>query len=194
MTKKGLTGAVRLLCMLFLLSGCAILSRGTDQYRDGAMDFGAVKKIAIMPLNNVSREPGGAERVRDTLAEMLMASSEIYVLPPGEAARGIARVGVAAATMPSVEEVQKLGTVLQVNAIITGTVREYGEVRSAVATSNVVSLSLQMIETQTGKVIWSASASRGGITLWDRLLGGGGQPMNTVTEQVINDLLEKLFK
>jgi hypothetical protein len=60
--------------------------------------------------------------------------------------------------------------------------------------ANVVSLSLQMMEASTGRVVWSASSSKGGITIWDRLLGTRGQPMNVVTEKVVNDLLNKLFE
>jgi hypothetical protein len=35
---------------------------------------------------------------------------------------------------------------------------------------------------------------KGGISLWDRLFGGGGQPMNKITEKAVNDLINKLFK
>jgi len=34
----------------------------------------------------------------------------------------------------------------------------------------------------------------GGVSTSDRLLGGGGEPMNKVTEIAIDDLLEKLFR
>ena len=40
----------------------------------------------------------------------------------------------------------------------------------------------------------SASTTKGGITIWDRLFGGGGDPMSTVTEKAIDDLLDKLFE
>jgi len=73
-------------------------------------------------------------------------------------------------------------------------VREYGEVRSGTTSANIISLSLQMIETQTGKVVWTASSTKGGISIWDRLFGGGGQPMNVITEKAVNDLINKLFK
>ncbi len=50
-----------------------------------------------------------------------------------------------------------------------------------------------MIETQTGKVVWTASSTKGGISVWDRLFGGGGKAMNEVTEEAVDDLLDKLF-
>jgi hypothetical protein len=50
-----------------------------------------------------------------------------------------------------------------------------------------------MIEIQTRKVVWTASTTKGGINTWDRLFGGGGRPMNDVTEAAIDDLLNKLL-
>jgi hypothetical protein len=94
----------------------------------------------------------------------------------------------------SSEQIVRLGNILKVDAVMTGVLREYGTVRSGTTAANVISLGLQMIEVNSGLVVWSASSTKGGITVWDRLFGGGGDPMNTVTEKAINDLLDKLFE
>jgi len=78
--------------------------------------------------------------------------------------------------------------------VITGAVKEYGDVRSGAAMSTVIALSMQLVETQTGKVVWAASSTKGGISFTDRLFGGGGEPMNVVTEKAVDDILDKLFK
>jgi hypothetical protein len=95
---------------------------------------------------------------------------------------------------PSIDQIKKLASALEVDAIITGVVTEYGPVRSGSASANVISVSLQMIEKESGLVVWSASTTKGGITIWDRLLGGGGEPMSTVTAEAVNDLLNQLFQ
>lgn len=96
--------------------------------------------------------------------------------------------------VPSPEDIVKLGGILKAQAVITGTVREYGEIRSGSAMANVISLSAQMVETESGRVVWSAASTKGGITTTDRLFGGGGQPMNKITEKAVDDLIIKLFK
>jgi len=159
-----------------LLSSCASTGR---TYLDSIMDFGAIKSVAVLPFANLSTDKQAAER---------------YVLPAGEIARGVSKVGVSEPTAPSSEEIKKLAGIIKVNAVITGTVREYGAVRSAATSANVISLSLTMIEADTGKVVWTASSTKGGITLWDRLFGGGGRPMNDITEEAIDELLDQLFK
>jgi hypothetical protein len=50
-----------------------------------------------------------------------------------------------------------------------------------------------MIEVQTLRIVWTASATKGGISIWDRLFGSGGKPMNDVTMKAVIDVLNKLF-
>jgi len=178
--------------LVIFLTACASF-RKADMYRDPNMDFGSIKTVAVLPLANLTRETLAADRVRDVLANSLYATGGVYVVPPGEVARGLSRAGVINFSSPSIEEVKKLGGILSVDAVITGVVKEYGEVRSGSVAANVVSMSLQVVETQTGKVIWAASTTKGGVSAWDRLLGGGGEPADDVTERAVNDLIEKLF-
>jgi hypothetical protein len=158
------------------------------------VDFSSAKTVAVLPFQNFSTDKDSAERVRDVFTGMLLATEAIYVLPPGEVARAIKRVGIVNPAAPSIEEIKSLSGILGVDVVITGVVREYQLVRSGASTANIISLSLQMIETKTGTIIWSASSTKGGITLTDRLFGGGGEPMNDVTLESVDDLLNKLFQ
>lgn len=179
---------------LILISLTACASGGGNTYRDSNMDFGAVKTVAVMPIANFSRDQMAADRVRDVLTTELLATGGIYVVPVGEVARVIGMLGIMSPYTPSNEEIVKLATALKAEAVITGVLKEYGEVRAGQSSANVVSLSLQMAEGQTAKVVWSASTTRGGIGMKDRLLGGGGEPMNNTTLKAADDLIDKLFK
>ena len=187
---KMVTARRALFFFIFFLSACATTS---DLYRDPNMDFGSIQTIAVMPFANLSRESAAAERARDVFINTLLATGAVYVVPPGEVARGVARVEVQNPVAPSPEEMVKLASMLKVQAVITGVVREYGELRSGSTMANTISLGLRMIETQTGKVVWSASSTKGKITVWNRLFGGGGEPMNVITQKAVNDLVNKLF-
>jgi hypothetical protein len=163
-------------------------------YHDPNMDFSLVQKVGVLPFTNLSQMTAAGERVRDVFSTMLQAGGSIYVLPPGEVARGVDRAALVKPSTPTGEECVNLGKILQTDAVITGVVREYGEVRSGSVSANVVSISVEMMETQTGRVVWSASATRGGISASDRLFGGGGEPMDEITSEAVRDLLDKLFK
>lgn len=179
--------------LLALACGCAAHSR--PAFHDKNMDFESVKTVAVLPFWNLTTNQQAADRVRDVFANALLATQAVYVLPAGEVGRAVTRLGLASTSAPTVEEVTKLGAMLKVDAVITGVVREYGEVRASTAAANVLSVSVQMVETGTGKVVWSGSATRGGVGWGVRLLGtGGGEPMNAVTEQAVDDLLRQLFE
>jgi len=165
----------------------------TDVFRDPRMDFGAIQTVAVMPFTNLARDQVSAERVRDVFINRLLSTQAVYVLPVGEVARGAALTEVQTPQAPTPEEIVKLGSLLGVDAVITGVVREYGEVRSGTSAANIISMSIQIVETGTGRVVWSASSTKGKISFWNRLIGGGGQPMNKVTEQAIDALLDKLL-
>lgn len=180
-----------LLLMLLSLTACA--AGKNEVYQDANMDFGSIRTIAVMPFVNLSRDQLAGDRVRDVLINALLSTEAIYVLPTGEVARGVMTAEISNAFTPSREEVVKLGKMIKAEAIITGTIREYGDVKSGTASANVISMSLQMIETDSGRVVWTASSTQGGITFSDRLFGSGGQPMDIVTVKAVDDLINKLF-
>jgi hypothetical protein len=174
------------------LLGCAPGSSLT-YYHDPQMDFAAIRSVAVMPFENLTRQQQAAERVRDVFANSLLATGAVYVIPSGEVSRGIARAGILNPAVPSMEEIAKFVGIIRVDAVITGTVTEYGEVRSGSTSANVISMNVQMIEVQALRIVWTASATKGGVSIWDRLFGAGGKPMNDVTMQAVTDVLDKLF-
>jgi hypothetical protein len=186
---------LRVAPVALLLAGLAACgSSRHKQYQDPNMDFGAIRTVAVLPFSNLTRDNLAAERVRDVFANTLLSTGAVYVVPYGEVVRTVGRVGVAAPSTPAVEEVIKVGTALKADGVILGVVKEYGEVRAGSASGNVVSLSAQLVETATGKIVWSGTSTKGGITMKDRLLGGGGQPLNDATEAVVDEILDQMLK
>jgi hypothetical protein len=183
-------------CALFimLLPVLACSSGTYDVYHSENMDFASIQSVAVLPFSNLTRDNMAAERVRDVVMTMLLATGGIYVIPPGEVARGIATAGISNPTNPSDGDIKKLAVALKADAIISGVLREYGDVRQMQTAGNIISFSLQLKEAQAGKVVWSASSTRGGIGMKERLIGGGGEPMNNITEKAVNEIINKLFK
>jgi hypothetical protein len=157
------------------------------------MDFSLLRTVAVMPFDNLTTDRLAAARVRNTFMTSLFATGVVYVIPSGEVVRGIKRAGIENPVIPSADEIAKLAAIIKADAVFTGVVNEYGQVRSAATTANVISVSMQMTEKESRKVVWSASTTKGGVSTLDRLFGGGGRPMEDVTEAAINDLIKKLF-
>jgi len=179
--------------MLLSLTACAGLRR-TDVYRDSNMDFGSLRTVAVLPFANLTKEQLANDRVKDVFITAMMATGGLYVVPAGEVARGLVASGIGNPSSPTPDEVIKVCKTTKADAVFTGTLREYGEIRSGTAVANAIVLSVQLMEGQTGRVVWSADTTQGGIRMKDRLLGGGGQPLNVVTEKAVYDLIDKLFQ
>jgi len=177
-----------------LAAGCAG-RRGVDvTYHDPNMDFSLIRTVAVLPFDNLTANNHADEAVRDVFMTMLQATGSLYVLPPGEVGRGVSRASLRAPTQPSAEEVVQLARILDADVVILGTVREYGELRSGASAAGVVSLSVKMLEAESGRVVWSASSSAGGVSASDRVFGGGGRPMDDVTRSAVDKLLDRLFR
>ena len=190
---KTILGFVAFLLVALVVSAPVCSAQVTDVYRDPNMDFGSIQTVAVAPFANLARDQVVAERVRDVFINRLLSTGAVYVLPVGEVARGLSRIELQNPSSPSPEDIVKLGALVKADAVITGVVREYGEVRSGTTTANIISMSVQIIEAGSGKVVWSASSTKGGISFWNRLFGGGGQPVNKVTEEAVDELFEKLL-
>jgi hypothetical protein len=182
------------LTLLLILGACRSAPRSGVTFHDPDMDFSLVQTVAVMPFQNLSTFPKAAEQVRDSFMIMLQATGAMYVLPPGEVTRGIQRVGVLDPAAPTPEEVTSLARIVSADVIITGTVREFGQMRSGSTAGNVVSVSVEMLEAETGRIVWSAASTRGGVTTGARVFGGGGRPMDIVVTRAVNDLLDQLFR
>ena len=162
-------------------------------YHDPNMDFASIQTVAVLPFANLTGNTRAAETVRDVFMTMLQASGPLYVVPPGEVGRGISRLSLREPASPAAEDIKQLAQMLGAEVVITGVVSEYGELRSGGTAGNVVTVSVRMLEAQTGKVVFSASASDGGVSFGARMFGGGGRPMNEVTRKAVKKLLDQLF-
>jgi len=194
MSIQRIVTVVLLLLFTLLPGGCAS-KRGIEvTYHDPNMDFGQIQTIAVLPFSNLSGNRNGGEAVREVFMTMMQATGAAYVLPPGEIGRGVSRLSLKAPESPTADEVVQFAKIVGADVVVTGTVLEYGELRSGGSAANVVSIGLRMLEAQTGKVVWSASASEGGVSASDRFFGGGGRPMDEITREVVGQLLDHLFE
>jgi hypothetical protein len=183
--------AVLGLAVLALGGGCA----KQRVYQNPNMDFASVRTIAVLPFWNLTRDQQGADRVREVFSNALLSTNAVYVVPTGEVARAIARLNIQSPSTPTADEVVKLCSMLKADALIAGVLKEYGEVRTSSSAADVVSISVQLFEGGTGKVVWAGASSAGGVGWSARLLGSaGGRPVNEVTEQAVDELLSQLFK
>ena len=189
--KRSALRAAALLAFVALFAGCS----HEKTFTNPNMDFGSIHNVVVLPFWNLTKDQQAADRVRDVYTTALLATNAVYVIPTGETARAVQRLNIQTPVTPTTEDVVKLCALLKADAVITGVLKEYGEVRSAAASGNVISLSLQMQEASAGKVVWSGASTKGGVGWAARLLGtAGGRPVNDVIEDAVDDLLAQMLR
>ncbi|HKY34244.1 MAG TPA: penicillin-binding protein activator LpoB [Candidatus Polarisedimenticolia bacterium] len=182
-------GALVLLAMAE--AGCA---RRVTTFVDPRADFSLIRRVAVLPLENLTGEPTAAERVRQILIIEMLSSGAVEVVDVGEVARGLRAANVANAVSPEADEIKRLAAELKIQAVMAGTVQEFTQGRAAGAQTTAVSLAFRMIETDAGQVIWSSNVSRSGVGAMSRLFGVGGESATDRARDLIGKALDTLIR
>lgn len=174
-----------------LSGGCA---HHATTFVNPQADFSLIRRVAVLPLENLVQDQTAAEKIRQLLIIELLSSGSVEVVDVGEVARGLAAAKVVSATSPGTEEIQRLGRELDVQGVIAGSVQDFSQVRTSGAANTAVSLVFRMIETDTGQVIWSTALSQSGVGASARLFGVGGASATERARDLIREALKTLIQ
>ncbi len=170
-----------LLLALFIVAGCR--SGGVPTYHISEdIDFSFYKRIAVMPLNNMTSEKYAGDIVRQVVISEVLASGLLDVVVPGEVMSAVNELGIKTVTSLNARQIKSLGTALGVEAIIMGAVEEYGMVKAGSASAPQVTITLMMADTGTGSIVWSITKTRGGANFMARHFGARHE---TISETVL---------
>lgn len=175
---------------LILLIGCG----GPSRYLHSSANLELVKRVAILPFDNLSNEKSAGEIVQDVFTTELLARGIFRVVEHGEVARMMREKGISPNKGLSAPEARLLGSSLNVQAVILGSVEVYEMARGGGGSLSypLVAFSARMIEVEKGEVIWQAAHSGSGLTFTYRLFGMGGKEISTVTREIAEALLKTL--
>ncbi len=157
MKHRGISAILLMLPLLALAQGCA----NTYERNHMAANSDARKRlvIAVMPFQGVSESPGSGLIVADVLANELYAlGGNVLITPEVIAARAAPREG-------EVLSPEETGKMVGARYIVTGRVTEY-TYKSGVGEQPAVGVTARLIESATGRVLWSATRARTGSAAW----------------------------
>lgn len=191
-TWSRLRGLPPLASLAALFLACAGTIEPT-QFTNPNIDFSFVQRVAVLPFENLSSDQQAGLRATRLMVTELLASGAVDVVEPGEVEGALARL-LGQQRIPTVEEIVTLGKSLEVQALILGTVAQSEVLRSGSVGMPVVTLDAQMVETETGAIIWATTHTEKGGGLSARILGTGGQPISETTRLCVQNLLAALLE
>ena len=181
-----------MLVCLFLIS-CSSTSNLKYYQKE---EFFGLKKLAVLPLENLTNDKNAHEKIRAILISELLKKG-VEVLDPGEVNRALEEMKVASVGALRVAELQELGKKLSVDGIIVGSVENF-EINRGGSVSFVsypeVTINLRLIEVNSGKMLWSIRHSKNGLNFWVRHFGTEPMTLTECAREVVKEAVDTLFK
>ncbi len=179
-----------MLLTCFITSGC----RGTvpTYHVSEDIDFSFYKKVAVLPFDNLTNDKYAGEIVRQVVISELLASGFVDVAFPGEVKNAINDMGIKSVSSLTAEQMESLGRFLKVEALVIGSVEEYGQVRIGSTPAPQVTATLMMADAGTGSIVWSITKTRGGASFWARHFGASTETISETVLLLVREMIQTL--
>ncbi len=176
-----------LICLIFTL-GCG----GVKYYVKEGAEISYVKRVAVLPFQNNTNEKYAAERIRDLVSTEILARGIFEVVDKGSVDTALKEEAVESPTSLDKNTARRLARILGVQAFIAGSVDQYEDARRGSYSYPVISLTLRLMDAQTGTILWQAGGSASGYSAWGRILGLSPKDMTQVSMELVERLLSTL--
>ncbi len=183
------------LVLLISITGCG--EGLVVKYVKPSADISYVKKVAVLPFNNLSDDKFAGERVRNAVVVDILSRGGIEVVEPGEVSKVLGLVFREAGfeegrVVPvDTETIKLIGERLGVQTLILGSVDEY-PTGGFVAGGSMVSISIRMLDAGSGMLLWQAKATETGGSVWRKILGIQDVDRSELTRKVVKRALDTL--
>lgn len=182
--------ALLALLVLVLLAACA--SRPTRYIHPNA-DLGAIKKVAVLPFENVSGSAGASDKVHKIMLVELLSLEAFDVVEPGTVAKALKGETASSPDQLSPDDLKRLGKALGADGLFMGQVVDYADARGNNSAPEVT-LQFRLVETASGATAWSTSQTRSGVKASTRLFGVSSDSVTETTRKIIRAQLATLLE
>ncbi|MFH1020933.1 MAG: hypothetical protein V1782_10055 [Pseudomonadota bacterium] len=183
-----------LLVVVFLgLTGCSLPFAGKEKaFVREDVDFGFVQKIAVLPVENNSKDEFAPELVRDITITRILAMKFFDVPDKGMVDSFLREEAIDPGKPLDAPAIKRLGHRLNVQGLLLTTLDNAADSRKGTMSYPEMSVTLRLVEVETGLIIWQAGGHQTGDSFWRRLFGMAGRDKYQVTKSLVEDILHTL--
>ncbi|MGA1858702.1 hypothetical protein VH569_22150 [Azospirillum sp. 11R-A] len=191
---KDMRACAALLAAVVVLAGCSF---GRINSRDFAQPGGALpagSTVAVLPFENLTNHPNAGQIAADIVSTELYGVEGLRTVEVGRV-RSRLSVGKPAADSATAStegqpdaaplDVQTAGRTLGVDAVLAGSVSEYGY-QHGLREEPVVGLNARLVRVSDGAVLWTSSQSEAGRGYFSR------DSVNNVAQRVATRMIDSL--
>lgn len=151
-----------------------------------------LNRIAVFPLENLSEIPEAASRVTNILSSELYNAQIVNIVEPGEVQQFILRSRIRQATQLDVNTIREASRQLNADGIIFGSLNEYEMISTDLGTMPAVSITLRLVDANSGEIVWAATHSLEG-SFKEKAFGiGRVNSLANLSTFVVKDLTKAL--
>jgi TolB-like protein len=165
-----------ILCMLFAFPGCAKKAPQTFLRPEFNLEY--LRKVAVLPFEDNAENPSMATRCRQITITQILSSGLFDAVDKMQVDSVLRDEAVQPGTPINATTLRRLGQLLGVQGFLVGSLD--------------ITLTLRLIDSESGLVLWQASGRDSGYSWWDRLFGLGGKDSFQVTQELIRRLLRTI--
>ena len=183
-----------IICLLLacICFGCARAPKPNFYIRQD-FDFSVIKRVAVLPFDNLTNEKFASERIRRLVINELLASGLMDVVVAGDLSATLKTAKVESVTALPPKEIKEIGRALNAQAVLAGSVERYEESKGGSFAAPEISISLVMAEIDSGSIVWSVSASTGGAGFGTRHFGARADTISEASEKVVKKTIRTLY-
>lgn len=179
---KKMTGII-LACLLLSLAGCSGKIATRSFVRENT-NLSLIKTVAVLPFEGGGRAP----RIRELTMTELLDAGIFDLVDKGRVDLFLQQEALAEGAPIDAVTLRRLGESLKVQAVLLGSVEQATETRGS-ASFPEITMTLRLVDCETGLLLWQASGRGSGYSVADRLFGFAPKDNFAVTMA----LLRKLF-
>lgn len=172
------------LALGLMLVSCASGDRQSRDYIEPSADF-ANMKVAVLPFENLTNYPNAGRIAAGLMTTELYDRGVFELQEESETRRTLAQMKIDPDNLTSVAAAQQAAGLLEVDAVVVGSVSEFGY-QQGLREEPVVGLNARLVEAATGTVLWASSHSA---------LGGGyleRGSLNATAQRVVSAMVAPL--
>jgi hypothetical protein len=187
------------LAVMFLagIIGCAgaPVTRTAIKPSESKRQFLGLKKVAVLPFTNIAGEKGAEDQaLRFLVNELHIVQTFEEIEDPHYVGSVLKNLKLRKIDELDLETVQKMGSEMNAQALLFGDVHAWGLGEGDAAAMHV-SITLTLIDTQTGKPIWIGNGAHRASFTMNRALGLNEGPTDLeVARSVIISLVKDMDK
>jgi len=172
-----------------VVSGC---SNGLKSYVRKDADLSTINKIAVLPLENFTSDKYASEKIRSIIMIDLL-SRGLNVMEPGQVVAAMNELKVWSVSTMSIEDTRNIARLLDVEALIIGSVETFTLSRGISVSYPEVSIRFTLVESQDANTLWSVWHTAGGAGFWTRHFGVEGRTLDEAAKVVVSEAFDSLF-